>query len=399
MPINLIIQERGSKMNRTSFGISLLKEEKRSAVWFTWLFYTVFVFYDILTYYLLPIIPWTSEFADNIDYNLHLVKQLIILGLIPFLIYLIKNNKPHYVKYILFCTYISINFILDIVAFWESDQSFSAGNLVELVFILFSPIFINKRFFYLVSFGTIAKYALDGIILNDHVVMFPIFFTIVLSIIAYILLHRFLMFVEALKQSYDNQLEGIVKGVITILELKDPYTRGHSERVAEYSMSLAKATGLFKDEDLKQFYYACLLHDIGKVNIPDAILSKPGKLTDEEYEEVKKHPVVGANALKDVEGIANCIDVILHHHERWDGKGYPNGLKGEETPLLARIIAIADAFDAMTSSRSYRDPLPFEEANKRILEGEGTQFDPNLVQAFQKVYPEWLDIHKQFQFK
>lgn len=399
MPINLIIQERGSKMNRTSFGISLLKEEKRSAVWFTWLFYTVFVFYDILTYYLLPIIPWTSEFADNIDYNLHLVKQLIILGLIPFLIYLIKNNKPHYVKYILFCTYISINFILDIVAFWESDQSFSAGNLVELVFILFSPIFINKRFFYLVSFGTIAKYALDGIILNDHVVMFPIFFTIVLSIIAYILLHRFLMFVEALKQSYDNQLEGIVKGVITILELKDPYTRGHSERVAEYSMSLAKATGLFKDEDLKQFYYACLLHDIGKVNIPDAILSKPGKLTDEEYEEVKKHPVVGANALKDVEGIANCIDVILHHHERWDGKGYPNGLKGEETPLLARIIAIADAFDAMTSSRSYRDPLPFEEAYKRILEGEGTQFDPNLVQAFQKVYPEWLDIHKQFQFK
>lgn len=399
MRINLIIQERGSKMNRTSFGISLLKEEKRSAVWFTWLFYTVFVFYDILTYYLLPIIPWTSEFADNIDYNLHLVKQLIILGLIPFLIYLIKNNKPHYVKYILFCTYISINFILDIVAFWESDQSFSAGNLVELVFILFSPIFINKRFFYLVSFGTIAKYALDGIILNDHVVMFPIFFTIVLSIIAYILLHRFLMFVEALKQSYDNQLEGIVKGVITILELKDPYTRGHSERVAEYSMSLAKATGLFKDEDLKQFYYACLLHDIGKVNIPDAILSKPGKLTDEEYEEVKKHPVVGANALKDVEGIANCIDVILHHHERWDGKGYPNGLKGEETPLLARIIAIADAFDAMTSSRSYRDPLPFEEAYKRILEGEGTQFDPNLVQAFQKVYPEWLDIHKQFQFK
>ena len=138
------------------------------------------------------------------------------------------------------------------------------------------------------------------------------------------------------------------------------------------------------------------MHDIGKVNIPDTILTKSGKLTDEEYEIVKTHPVVGAKAIEDVEGIADNIAVVYHHHERWDGKGYPDGLVGEETPLVARITAIADAFDAMTSTRSYRPALPFEEAYKRILDGKGSQFDPELVEVFKQVYPDWITISKQY---
>ena len=118
----------------------------------------------------------------------------------------------------------------------------------------------------------------------------------------------------------------------------------------------------FSKEEQKSFYYACLLHDIGKVNIPDQILMKPGKLTKEEFEIIKSHPVVGEEAVKNVEGIRDSICVIRSHHERWDGKGYPDQLEGEEIPLLARVSAIADAFDAMTSSRSYREAMPVEEA-------------------------------------
>jgi HD-GYP domain-containing protein (c-di-GMP phosphodiesterase class II) len=118
-------------------------------------------------------------------------------------------------------------------------------------------------------------------------------------------------------------------------------------------------------------------------------------LTDEEYEIIKTHPVVGAEALRGVQGIDENIDVILYHHERWDGKGYPEGLVGKQTPFLARITAIADAFDAMTSSRSYRAALPFEEAYNRIMAGKGSQFDPHLVDIFDKVFPEWVKIAKE----
>ncbi|WP_312854646.1 HD-GYP domain-containing protein [Pallidibacillus pasinlerensis] len=163
-----------------------------------------------------------------------------------------------------------------------------------------------------------------------------------------------------------------------------------------YAVSMAKATGKFKESELRYFYYACLLHDIGKINIPDAILTKPGKLSDNEYEIIKTHPIVGAEAIKDVEGIADYIDVVYHHHERWDGKGYPEGLVGEETPLLARITAVADAFDAMTSSRSYRPALPFEEACKRIEAGKGSQFDPKLVDLFLQIYPNWVEISENY---
>lgn len=374
---------------------TLLLEEKRATIVFLWLFYCVFFVYDIY-YQFFPFAPWYSEMPNPAWYGLHYIKYAIILLLLPLSIYLIRHGKQQRVKYIVVITYVFTNLVTDSIYYLGSDHTYSSGDLVELIIILFSPIFINKRFFYLASLGILAKYALLGVILQDLVVFFPIIAIFILSIIAYILLHRFISYVEALKSSYGRQLEGMVKGIINTLELKDPYTRGHSERVAEYALRLAKATGRFKDYELDQFYYACLLHDVGKVNIPDSILTKAGRLTDKEYEVIKTHPVVGAKAVEDVEGIKENIDVIYHHHERWDGGGYPDKLKGTDTPILARITAVADAFDAMTSTRSYRPALSFEEAHRRVIEGMGTQFDPGLETYFNQVYPDWVEISKRY---
>lgn len=317
-------------MKKTTF----IQEEKNSTVLFLWLFFVVFFVYDILYYDLFPKFAWLDfDTGSSGWYDFMFIKYGIIIGLIPISIYLIKKDKTEFVKYIIFFGYFSTNLFSDIMYYKDSSLAYTSGNLVEIIFILFSPIFVTKKFTYYVSFGLIIKYTLVGLFIQDPVVMFPIIIMIVCSTIAFILLHRILNYIKALKYSYDEQLEGIVKGVIATLELKDPYTRGHSERVAAYAMNMAEATGKFKPSELNNYYYACLLHDIGKVNIPDAILTKPGKLTDEEFDIIKTHPVVGAEAIRDVEGIADNIDVITHHHERWDGKGYPDGLAGENIPF------------------------------------------------------------------
>jgi len=374
----------------------LLQEEKRSTKLFLWLFYSVFFIYDIFYYDIFPDFPWLPDSENTLWHDSLYIKYFVIIALIPLFVYLIQKDKTEYVKYILLFGYLSVNTIGDIIYYKDSPLSYSSGSIVELVIILFSPIFVNKRFTYYVTGGLILKYALVGFFIQDPVVLFPIIINILLSVIAFLLLHRFLNYIRALKTSYNERLEGMVKGIIATIELKDPYTRGHSERVAAYARSMAEATEKFNKEELYDFYYACLLHDIGKVSIPDSILTKSGKLSDNEYEIIKTHPVVGAKAIQDVEGIIDNIDVIYHHHERWDGKGYPDGLAGENIPYLARITAIADAFDAMTSSRSYRPALPYEEAYKRIVEGKGTQFDPQLVELFMRVYPTWIEISKQY---
>jgi putative nucleotidyltransferase with HDIG domain len=376
---------------------SLLQEEKRSTVLFLWLFFVVFFVYELLYHDLFPAFPWYDDSANNtVWYDFMFIKYGVMIALIPLSIYLIKKEKTEFVKYILFFGYFSTNVFSDILYYKDSALTYTSGNLVELVIILFSPIFVNKKFTYYISFGLLLKYILVGIFIQAPLVVFPSSIIIVLSFISFLILQRFLNYIKALKYSYDEQLEGIVKGVIATLELKDPYTRGHSERVAAYAMNLAEATGKFKPSELNYFYYACLLHDIGKVNIPDSILTKSGRLTDEEYDIIKTHPVVGAEAIRDVDGIADNIEVIYHHHERWDGKGYPDRLAGEDIPFLARITAVADAFDAMTSSRSYRPALQFEEAYQRILDGQGSQFDPQLVEIFKKIYPEWVQISKTY---
>ncbi|WP_208590263.1 HD-GYP domain-containing protein [Gracilibacillus suaedae] len=374
---------------------NLLNEEKRTTVWFLWLFYIIYFGYEIIYYYILPQMPWNIV-ASGVKTILDLYLYVIILALLPIALYLLKQNRPSSVKYIYFIVFTVANVIIELIYFSSNNETYSAGNIVEMVFVLFSPIFVNKRFFYFVSLIQISKYIFIGIVLNQFVVMIPLLLLVVFAIVACIVLYRFLGYVNSLKTSYDNQLEGIVKGVIATLELKDPYTRGHSERVANYAMILANSLEEFKKQDLKLFYYACLLHDVGKIHISDVILSKPGKLTTEEFELIKSHPVVGAEAVQDVEGIKEYITVIRDHHERWDGKGYPTGKKAEEINVFARITAIADAFDAMTSSRSYREAMTLEKAYEQVINASGSQFDPILVEKFKEIFPLWIEYHKQY---
>jgi len=166
-----------------------------------------------------------------------------------------------------------------------------------------------------------------------------------------------------------------------LLDLKDLNTGVHSTRLAEWAIHVASELGL-DDWALADMEVAALLHDIGKIGIPDAVLNKPARLTPEEYELMKKHPEYGWAVLRQVPGFEQASLLILHHHERYDGKGYPGGLKGEEIPIGSRIVAVIDAFDAMVSSRPYREGLPVEEAARRLTEASGSQFDPLVVNIF-----------------
>jgi diguanylate cyclase (GGDEF)-like protein/putative nucleotidyltransferase with HDIG domain len=168
--------------------------------------------------------------------------------------------------------------------------------------------------------------------------------------------------------------------IANTIDAKDEYTRGHSRRVSEYSVAIARELGM-DEKELDGIRSIALLHDIGKIGVPDAVLNKPGKLTSEEYQLMKRHTIIGADILKDI-GMLPGIDIgAKYHHERWDGKGYPDGLAGEDIPYIARIIAVADAYDAMTSNRVYRKHLDDGKVLSEIKSGVGTQFDPKASQA------------------
>jgi len=176
----------------------------------------------------------------------------------------------------------------------------------------------------------------------------------------------------------------IIYALAATVDAKDHYTYGHSRKVSDYSVAIAEALGLPQDR-IATIRAASLLHDIGKVGIPDSILSKQGPLTDEEWEPVKVHPKLGVEILRHIIDLVNCLPAILHHHERYDGKGYPSGLKGNNIPLEGRILAVADAYDAMTSPRPYREQLSSQQAINELKRCAGTQFDPELVDVFSKL--------------
>ena len=183
-----------------------------------------------------------------------------------------------------------------------------------------------------------------------------------------------------------NQLfMGTLHAMSSTIDARDPYTQGHSERVARLSFELAKILGL-SVEATHEIYLAGILHDIGKIGIPDNVLLKNGALTDEEYAIIKKHPEIGYRIVERLGHLQFTLPGVLYHHERWDGRGYPSGLAGHAIPLMARIMAVADAFDAMTSSRPYRNAMPVEKARGIILSGAGEQWDAEIVACF----AQWL---------
>lgn len=187
--------------------------------------------------------------------------------------------------------------------------------------------------------------------------------------------------VKAIEEQMQTLRRSVVCAFNQLLDLKDLNTGVHSTRLAEWALHVARELGL-EGEQLGDVEIAALLHDIGKVGIPDAILHKPARLTAEEYELMKKHPEYGWAVLREVPGMRSASLIILHHHESFDGTGYPGGLKRDEIPTGSRIVSVIDAFDAMISCRPYRKGMPFEEAARRITEASGTQFDPNVVRHF-----------------
>ena len=206
---------------------------------------------------------------------------------------------------------------------------------------------------------------------------------------------------EELKNTYELLEKAYLESIETLrytVEAKDPYTRGHSDRVSAFSVLIGKKIGL-SDGDIRTLQIGGLFHDIGKIGVPDTILQKESKLTDDEYSQIKNHPSIGVHILSTATIFKDIIPIVKHHHERYDGNGYPGKLKGEEIPYLARITAIADSFDAMTSKRTYRDALPLETVISEFERCKGTQFDPELTDAFLDILRNHYDEVKEIQEK
>jgi putative nucleotidyltransferase with HDIG domain len=182
-------------------------------------------------------------------------------------------------------------------------------------------------------------------------------------------------------EDLENLFFESIRTIVAALEAKDRYTCGHSERVTTYAVEIARELS-WNEKDLNTLNLSALLHDVGKIGIPERVLLKPGKLTAEEYEVMKQHPVIGAEIIKHLKNAGAIIGGIRHHHERWDGAGYPDGLKADQIPMMARIIQMADSYDAMTSHRPYRKGMSHEEVVSEVKRCQGSQFDPKVAEIF-----------------
>jgi putative nucleotidyltransferase with HDIG domain len=195
--------------------------------------------------------------------------------------------------------------------------------------------------------------------------------------------------------SLENAYRSTLQALTAALEARDAETHGHSERVVTFSLRLGREYGLSAAE-MKALEFGSLLHDIGKIGVPDAILRKPAKLTDEEWERMREHPLHGQQILRGIKFLEGAARVVAQHHEKWDGTGYPLGLKAEDIDVCARIFSVADAFDAITSDRVYRKGRPYEAAAQELDEWSGRQFDPKIVEAFHRVPQEdWNELRRR----
>ena len=228
-------------------------------------------------------------------------------------------------------------------------------------------------------------------ILRFHPTGLPALFVTLIGLVSILLIYqrneRIIRVQERHRKELVDFTNSIIDAFAVCIDGKDSYTNGHSLRVAQYTRMLAKKLGE-DEETIQKFYNIALLHDIGKIGIPDDILNKPGKLTEEEYEIVKTHPYRGYEILKKVKTQKDLVEGAQFHHERFDGRGYPARLAGEKIPLVARIISVADAFDAMSSTRPYRKKMPMDAIVKEIKDCTGSQFDPKISKAFLELYEE-----------
>ena len=222
------------------------------------------------------------------------------------------------------------------------------------------------------------------------------------SAISAVIIIFYIVSIIKINQSLEKEMESnkkieevnqrIIRALVRTIDAKDRYTNGHSIRVAEYAKEIAKRMKKSEKEQ-ENIFYAGLLHDVGKIRVPEAVINKPGKLTDEEYEQIKVHPVTSYHILKDIYDDKGIALGAKFHHERYDGKGYPNGLKGDNIPEIARIIAVADTYDAMASNRSYRKALPQNIIRSEVEKGKGTQFDPKIADIMLQMIDEDKSYH------
>ncbi len=227
---------------------------------------------------------------------------------------------------------------------------------------------------------------------------------IICSIISVLIILFYVVTIKRINRSMQIERESnhkieqlnrkMISALVRTIDAKDRYTNGHSVRVADYALEIAKRMNKSPEEQEK-IYYAGLLHDVGKIRVPEDVINKPGKLTDDEFEQIKIHPVTGYHILKDIYEDKMVAIGAKYHHERYDGKGYPNGLTGDNIPEIARIICVADTYDAMASNRSYRRALPQDVVRAEIEKGKGTQFDPNIAGIMLKM----IDEDKEYKMK
>ena len=248
------------------------------------------------------------------------------------------------------------------------------------VAVLLAAVQFPKQILAIIAMHNLAS--MPGLIMN--------FVTIVSIIIIYLGQNR----IENEQHRLRNLFEQTATALVNAIDAKDKYTHGHSARVANYSKKLAQVKGK-SDKECDDIYYAALLHDVGKIGIPVSIINKGGKLSEDEYEYIKQHPALGAQVLETIKEYPFLKIGANYHHERYDGKGYPEGLKGDDIPEMARIISVADAYDAMTSKRSYRDPLPQQKVREEIVKGLGTQFDPEYGRLMIRL----IDIDTEYEMK
>ena len=266
------------------------------------------------------------------------------------------------------------------------------GSICLVVIVLY-----YKRFGFIVSMLCMAVQfprLLVWVVLQNNSSGLPGIFTNIFTIIMLVIIHLKNSHMEKSRKSMQKLFEQTASSLVNAIDAKDTYTHGHSSRVAEYSLRLAEIKGM-STKECEEVYYTALLHDVGKIGVPSSIINKPGKLTKEEYDIIKQHPILGSQILETIKEHPFLTIGAHYHHERYDGKGYPEGLKGEEIPENARIIAVADAYDAMTSIRSYRDPIPQDKVREEIVKGIGTQFDPEYARLMLHL----IDVDTEYEMK
>ncbi|GEN49396.1 HD-GYP domain-containing protein [Alkalibacterium pelagium] len=243
------------------------------------------------------------------------------------------------------------------------------------------------------TFPITTYYISDGIDISNSLLLY-----LIVATFSYLLINKLNMLynkqVNTVVDSLETTLEQVVNSFVVAMEAKDHYTFGHSERVSKYAVALAGHLPEYQDEHhLKTIRLIGLVHDIGKISIPEDILTKSTPLTKTEFDIIKTHSALGAQMIEKVEGLKSLKNGVLYHHERWDGKGYPTGKKGADIPIEARILAVADSFDAITSTRPYRSERTFDEAMTEIEAGIGTHYDPGLAEAIRAVKAEFKEIY------